>query len=241
MTGPDGSDETVSDTSDTTTGPSATESALLRTSRGRWQVGLRTLFLLVIACAVWITHFNDRRDIATLEKRIATLHPLARELEVADPSRIAVVKMDELWYDENKWELYLPPGRYRVCLATREVDNHGFAPVVKSAAIGAGRHRLALDETEVDPGSRVVVTSDGAELLAVDEPRGWDDHSGSTGGGEHSISTQFPADGPVVLFRRRFSKKTPEGNGGYTSSTPNGPTEGILLWIEPEAGPKAGP
>ena len=209
-------------------------------SRKRWQVGLRTLFLVVIAFAVWMTVFTNRRSIETLEKRVATLRPMARELVIDDPSRIAVVKMEELWYDENQWEIYLPPGQYRLCIATHEIDQDGFGPVVKSGLIGGGRHRLALEQREVKSGWRVVVTSDGAELLAVEELKEWDEGSGSTGGGEYSISTQPPASQPVVLFRRRFSKRVLNGNGSQ-SSTPQGPTEGLMLWIERVAGSKAGP
>ncbi len=149
------------------------------------------------------------------------------------------MKREELWFDENQWELYLPPGAYRLCMATRQIDNHGLAPVVKSVPFFAGRHRLALEQRDLKSGWRVVVTCDGAERIVAEEPKGWDEGSGSTGGGEFSTNAQLPADQPVVLFRRRFSKRVP-GQAGSSSQTPNGPTEGLMLWIEPAVGSKGG-
>ena len=101
----------------------------------RWQFGLRTVFLLMAAIAVWMTYFINRRENALLEQRIKAMVPLAHELVIDDPGRVAVVKLDEKWYDENRWEIYLPPGAYRLCLATRGINDSGLAQVMKTAPI----------------------------------------------------------------------------------------------------------
>jgi hypothetical protein len=186
------------------------------------------LFLFMTAIAVWTVYFSNRHHIAALEARIAAMQPLAHELIVSDADKIAVVKLEELWYDENRWEISLPDKPYRLCLATHEIDNGGFAPAVKSQQLGAGRHLMALKQQPGNPGWRVAVAWDGKELLAVEEPPGWYPGKGSTGGGQYSQCAELAADQPVVLFRRRFSQ--PDGTGRVT--TPSGPTEGILLWIE---------
>lgn len=204
--------------------------------RRRWQVGLRTVFLLVMAVAVWVTVFVNRRENARLQARIEASTPLAHELEVDDPGKVAVVKLEEYWFDENRWDVYLPAGRFRLCLATREVDEAGLAPLVQSKPVAAGRHRLALDQVRVKDAWRVTATLDGADLLAVDEPKDWDPGAGSTGGGQYPVSTQFAADKPVVLFRRRFTRRDSQGR----SQTPPGPCAGVLLWIERTGGPEAG-
>jgi hypothetical protein len=204
-----------------------------RPARKLWQVGLRTMILLTAAIAVWVTYYSNRKHNAELEARIAVLRPMAHELAIDDPSRIAVVKLEELWYDENRWELFLPEGRYRLCLATREIGQNGLAPVVKSARLGPGRHSLALEQQREGPGWRVA-TWDKTGRLEVDEPTEWDPGAGSTGGGEYSVSTQLPADKPAVLFRRIFSRRDAKG----VSTTPAVPAEGILLWIEPDSGAK---
>jgi len=219
---------TVSEPSNRPPDPGAGDPAVGPHGRRRWQVGLRTMFLLTAAIAAWITVFINRRENAALESRIAAIRPLARELVVDDAQRIAVVKLEELWMDENRWDIYLPDGTYRLCVATRGIDDEGLVPAVKSAPVAAGRHRVVLDQTLDGEARRIVVTWDGAKLLEVVEPKAWDPGTGSSGGGDYSRSTQLPDDKPAVLFRRRFSR--PDAKGQVSS--PVGPTDGLLLWIE---------
>lgn len=198
--------------------------------RGLLQLRLRTLFLLTAAVGVWVAVFSHRQRNQFLNQRIAAMRPVARELMVLDPSQIAVVNKEQLWYDENRWEVYLPEGtNYRICLATREIDQQGLAPVVTSAPLAAGKHLLELHQERRDEDWTLRLTGDDANLLAVDEPKAWNPGHGSSGGAAFSQSTQMPADQPAVLFRRRFSQST--GTGG-SSQTPTGPTDGILIWTE---------
>ena len=207
-----------------------------RSARRRWQVGLRTLFLLMAAIAVWMAYFINRRHNAGLEARIKAMTPLAHELIVDDAGKIAVVKLEDFWYDENRWDLYLPERRYRLCLATREIDDTGFPAAARSAPIAAGRHQLALEQEKEKDVWRIAVTCDGAALFSVEEPKGWNSDRGSMGGGQFALSEQPPPDQPVVLFRRRFTRSDDKGS----MSVPTTPSEGILIWIEPVSGPGAG-
>jgi hypothetical protein len=189
------------------------------------------------AIAAWMAYFVNRRHNADLEARVNALVPLAHELVIEDPQKIAVVKLEEYWYDENRWEIHLPVGRYRLCVSTRGIDDTGLAPAVKSTPIEAGRHLLALEQRRVNDAWRVTVLGNGRELLAVEEPKTWDPGSGSEGGGQYAVSEPLPPDQPAVLFRRRFMR--PNGKGGAT--TPLGPTEGILMWIERTPGSSGNP
>lgn len=202
-----------------------------------WQVGLRTLLLLTAALAVWMAFFINRRQNAVLEARIGAMVPLAHELIVGDEKKIAVVKLEEYWYDENRWDLYLPRGRYRLCLATRDLTDAGLPPALRSVPIAAGLHHLALEQWQDQDAWRITVTGDGAEKLSVVEPKEWNPGRGSTGGGQYPVSEQLPPDKPAVLFRRRFMREDCKGR----MTTPSGPSEGILLWIEPMSGPDAKP
>jgi hypothetical protein len=205
-----------------------------RRDRKPWQVGLRTLFLLIAATGVWTTFFINRRYNASLEARIRATLPLAHELVIDDAQQIAIVKLEEFWFDENRWDIYLPEGRYRLCIATREIDEKELAPEAKSAPIMGGRHQLGLEQHRDKDSWRVEVKLDGTPLLVVEEPKEWNPGSGSTGGAQFSSTEQLPANKGAVLFRRRFMHQEMSG----AMATPKGPTEGILLWIERLAGPK---
>lgn len=212
-------------------GLSPPESSLPRTAprKAFVQVSLRTLLLLTAAVGVWVAYFKNRHDTADLAQKITSMRPLARELFVDDPSRIAVVKQEERWYDQNDWKVYLPPGEYRLCLATQNIDEKELAPINQSVSIDPGTHDLALEQTRIqDKAWRIVVMVDGEEVLRVEEPAGWNAGHGSSGGGQFSNSTQLPAHEPVVLFRRRFM--VPTSPSGYAA--PMGPCNGLLLWIE---------
>jgi hypothetical protein len=212
--------------------PGPSDAAAVSVPRpGRWQVGLRTLFLLMAVVAVFLAVVINRRRSTELESRIRVMQPLARELIVDDPGKIAVVRLNDLWMDEDRWDIHLPPGNYRLCVATRGVDQKGFAPVVRSAPIAPGRHRLGMVLRRKGENWQIPVTSDGSELLTVEETKDWA-RSSSMGGGDFSTSTQFPADQPNILYHRRYML---DGPTGIDSTMPEGPTEGLMIWIEPVA------
>jgi hypothetical protein len=201
--------------------------------RPKWQIGLQSMFLLVTAVAVWTVYFSNRSAIRHLEERIESMRPLARELVVKDGEQFAIVKLEQHWYDENLWSVYIPTGEFRLCLATRDVDDTGFPPAFSSAPLAPGRHVLELDELSQDSASgnqnwRVAVQCDGHEILSAKEPKEWYPAVGSSGGGQFDTMDQQPADKPLVLFRRRFTQPGPGGR----STTPSGPADGIMLWIE---------
>jgi hypothetical protein len=194
---------------------------------------------LTAAVAAWLNYALERRRVADLSARIASLRPLARELVVDDPGKIAVVKREELWYDENRWDVHLPAGhRYRLRLATRGIADGEFPPAAASAPLAPGRHVVAVDQVQDGEGWRVDVECDGTRLVSVPEPKGWDPGTGSTGGGLYPASEQFAAERPVILFHRRFMGPS-DAQG--RSVMPEGPTAGVMLWIEPDAGARPAP
>jgi hypothetical protein len=197
-----------------------------RRVRRRWQVGVRTVFLLVAAIAVWLTYFVNRRHNAALEARIIAMVPLAHELIVTDPKKIAFVKLDDEWIDENRWDIYLPDGNFRLCLATRGIDEKGLATIVKSSPISSGTHQLALTEQRDRNPWRETVFCDGREVITWATPYEPKSTRGATSA--FAQSGQFSADEPVVLLRRRFHQVDASG-GTYTSPSPS---DGVLLWIE---------
>ena len=206
----------------------------VRPIKGRWQVGLRTLFLLIFAVAAWLGVVRNREKTRDMESRLDGLRLLARELEVDDPGRIAVVQKLEKWMDEDRWEVYLPPGSYRICMATRQVGSSGFPPVMKSVAIPPGRHRLALDQRTEKTSWKAVLSCDGTERLTIEEQKDFSG-DGSSSSGEFSISEQFPANERVVLARTQFANSS----SGMTIK-PGAASDGLMVWIEPDPGATPG-
>jgi hypothetical protein len=202
----------------------------------RWQLGIRTLSLMMALIAAWLAVFINYRQIGVLNTRITAARALARELVVDDPTRFAVVKLNELWMDDNRWDLYLPPGQYRICLGTRDVPDRGFPARFVSSPLPAGRHRLALELRLDQETWKFRVKSDDSEILAIDEGKEWASRS-SSGGGEFSASEQLPADQPLLLYHRRYMIK--DSSGQFQST--QGPTEGLVLWIKSVPAAKPSP
>ncbi|MFO0868183.1 MAG: hypothetical protein U0935_04485 [Pirellulales bacterium] len=199
-------------------------------ARFRWQVRLRTLLLLMAACASWLAWYGNDRETLRLTAQLAVLRPLACVLRIEDPHRHAVVLRDPQWYDESIWELYLAPGSYRVCLATREVASSDFPSKYVTATLGAGRHQVEWRQVPHETGERGEVWANGQLLLSIDETLDWNSRLGSVGGNTSSVLRQASPSERLELFRRRFTQRQPDGG----MATPTGPTNGVLLWIEPE-------
>jgi hypothetical protein len=196
--------------------------------RRRWQVGLRTVFLLMAAIAVWLSYFVNLRYNAELEARIGAMVPLAHEVIVTDPSKIAVVRQDDEWINETRWEIHVPDGAFRLCLATRGIDENGLATIVKSSPISSGTHQLVLTEQRDRSPWRETVLCDGREVIAWATPYEPKSTRGSTSVAGFAQSKELSADEPVILLRRRFHQVDASGR---TSTSPS-PSDGVLLWIE---------
>ncbi|MFO0904396.1 MAG: hypothetical protein U0939_15435 [Pirellulales bacterium] len=201
---------------------------------GLWQVGLRTLLLLMVACAVWAAHFSYVRHAELLERENAKLQPLVRELVVQDLDQAAIVKEHSRWFDEFRWQYYLPEGRYQLALATREIgedavrEKSTYPNPVATADLIPGRHVVSLEQVKEGEVWRVRVLVDDQVVLDHAEPSDWNSSHGSTGAARVDALEQFTFERPIELFRRRFS--VPAERGGYES--PRGPANGVLLWIE---------
>ena len=185
--------------------------AVTRPGRRRWQVGLPTLLLLMAAIAVWMTFFINRRQIARLEARIQALLPLVHELVVDDPAKIAVVKLEDYWYDDNRWEVYLPPGDVPALPGDPRDRRSGLALRDEEACRSrrAGMSCLWSNGWSKDSPTHHRRTCDGKEQLTVEEPKEWDTGSSSSNGtgrrDQSSVpgrSARRPAPPPLHAPRR---------------------------------------
>lgn len=193
------------------------------------------MFLLTAVVAVWVPYFHLQQKIERTEQKIGPMQKMARELIIDDTSKITVVKKQQKWYDEHRWEIYLPDGEYAMRLATQKIDREGLAPVVGETRIRGGRHFIELLQSDNGDNHEITVMLDDQPAIETKESRDWKNSHGSTGAGHFSGCAQLPPDEPVVLFRRRFNYEVKPG----ITLTPKEPTEGLLLWIERVPGEKS--
>jgi hypothetical protein len=205
--------------------------------RKRWQFSTRLIFLAMAALGVWLAVLVNSRAIPPLQRRIESLRPLDRELRVKDESQITIVSLEETWYEDNGWQIYLPSAGYQLCLATQQIDFNNTPPAGKTALLPAGLFRLELMQEKQAGGWRVMVTKDGEELLTIDEPLTWKTDRGAIGGSKFWTPRQFKPSENVVLYRRPFSLSRQVAPGTKIGRTPP-PRAGLMLWIEPVAPPK---
>jgi hypothetical protein len=201
----------------------------------RWQTGLRSLILLIAMIAVWMTAHVNKEAIQKLEKRNQSMRPLAHLLKVDDYGQFAVVLLEPLWPNDLRWDLHVPPGNYRLCMATRDILDQGLTKPTTIAPIGSGKHRIGLEVEEIETGKRVNVFCDGSKLLTIDEPKDWGGLNWSSYA-EFSASEQRPSEKPLAFYRRRYS----QDHDNQLLARKN-PTDGILLWIERSTGPDQAP
>ena len=152
---------------------------------------------------------------------------MARKLNIEDHHQIAVVRLHEIWGDEDRWDVYLPDDTYAMRLATQEISDKGTAPVAEEKPISPGRHRIVLRKSYGDSILRYTVEVDDRtvfDFMKASE-RGLCD--GFMGSLYFSECEQLSPGGPAILYRGRFGQPTQRGH--LWSETP---TNGILLWIE---------
>lgn len=71
------------------------------------------------------------------------------------------------------WDVHIPEGHaFRLCLATREIDESGPAAPEQVAPLAPGRHTLRLVSRHDERGSRFDVRDGSERRLAIEEPIG---------------------------------------------------------------------
>lgn len=204
------------------------EELIPRKHRFPIQWNLRTLLLLTAAVAVWAGYISFHQQCASLEQEISPLRRMARSLIIEDRRQFAVVNLQELWSDEDRWDIHLPDGVYAIRMATREITEEGLAPVVEEATISAGRHRIEFRRSDDEDGEGFTVLVDGQQSIKANEEPDWRSDNGFHYSAEFEDCTQLPPSEPAILFRGRFSVQQEDG----VTTIPETPTNGILLWIE---------
>ena len=215
---------------------------MIRRLGWRWQIGLRTMILLVVAVALGLNIARERDTIPELRGRLQGLQSSRpSDLRIIDPAAIAAQKNDSPWTDEDSWQVYLPlGGRYRLCLATRVGSVDDQPSRVESVEIEPGRHMVSVDRQRIGLGWRITATWNQKDRLQLDEPGNWLDRTGGWGWtNEIPDRLHVPLGRPVLLaYTRYFTMKAPLAP---VLPSPSVEVPGLKLWIETEAAPPPAP
>jgi hypothetical protein len=201
--------------------------------RGKWQWSLTTLLLLTAAVAAWTAYYRANHEAAELRSEIESMQSLTRTLVVDDLAQYAVVRKLENWNDENRWEVYLPPGHtYHVKLATEQIDEKTFPEADEQLVLTPGRHRLELvSEGLKNENRHIMILLDDKLVVKLTKAADWHTGGGWNQTGGFGQSEQRSVSERLVFMRRRFTRARPDGS--WRTSTD--PSPGILLWIESSA------
>jgi hypothetical protein len=201
--------------------------------RTRWlRFNLRLLLLLTAVIAVWTAVVTNYLAIRPLSRKVQELHPFAGELLVEDPAQAAVNLKSRL-LGEEEWDIYLPPGYYKIVLATQNIDRTGLAPSDLYAPLQGGKFNLVLTQRRSSEGWELRVTKDGEQILGWIEPSEWSEFASFLHEEELLRTGQHNPSKPLVLLRRKFHLINPQSGQSVTTTAPAGPGPGVQLWIEP--------
>jgi hypothetical protein len=192
-------------------------------TRRNFRFGLRSLLLLFAAIGSWLVYAKHRETYVALDKEVAVMKRLLGEVSVTDDTQFAIAAEPAIWNDERVWNVYLPEGTFRICLAFQAVNDTSFPVHEHRARINSGHHRIVVRR---DQKGTVSVLIDGDEVMTdVGEPktiaapqeRNWFRPVQSNRTMQHSTETN------LELVR--------EVSVG-TSGTAEGSPAGLLIWIE---------
>lgn len=204
-----------------------------KTRRRRPQFALSTFLLLIAALASWAAYWQTLQRTESLRRQLPGLRRLARELRVSEPRQYAAVERLPTWYDEHIWDLYLPPNQtYELCLALEGIEAAHVSTTMttqpdRTVTLLPGRHTVELQDEATAEKWSFLVLLDGEMVIEATRPADWNPSRSSTGGSVLRTHIQQSTDEPLELFRRRFH--VPQGKS--SSTTPDGPANGVHLWI----------
>lgn len=133
---------------------SASDSATNADAKGRIQWNIGTLLCLTALVAAGLSYWQVSSRAVRIRKDIQEMKILAQELVVSDPTQYASISLRDSWFDEQRFQVYLPPGAtYQLHLATRRIAERskGAAPPLgKSVVLRSGTHIVTFVASRSD-------------------------------------------------------------------------------------------
>jgi hypothetical protein len=216
----------------------------------RWfQFRLSAILVVIVIVGLCVAHFRATRLVLKLERRNRELESAnsklrveAGYLEIDDPSKAVVLRIQNLEEDTWQWKVWLPPGRWFLSCLTEGIPRQGVTNGSSSGPIDGDRElpvyvtlrkgpdgqwifRFGVDETSigsvVDASNWLVKQVEGASIT---RPR-------STNiAGDKSQDVLDPGQ-PVVLLRLRAFEVVATPNGSWEGQDNGATSDGIMVWL----------
>jgi len=210
----------------------------------RPQITLGDLLLLIAVMATAMAWYQTRNRLAEESASLQSMQILARELQIEDPDKIAIITRQPTRPNETIHDVYIPEGyanepglALNLVLEdiVRKWEEEDLRPAPQlTHPLPPGRHSIEVRHIEPvgespDAEHTIEILLDDVVVISTNREREWMATRGWTGSGTITQSRSFEPDQPVEILRRRFHEKTATGT---RSADADQPANGILLWIE---------
>lgn len=230
--------------------------------RFRFRISLLTALLLTTIFGMTVVIVQFWREVGPLRTEVRNLRAQTGQLTFDDPSKIHALAVHEVDADYKswKWRVYLPKNRkYYLHVACGQIDEKaipkwGEGGGGSTTRLESGEQIIQAAIRKDDQGNWIVhelaneVMDDGvlkhgqSGAVPIGAGGKWLNGPGGLASSGVLDLTQesFEADKPLELVRMRAEKFTPQfpnssdpklTNVG-TNSSPQGPTDGVLIWID---------
>lgn len=204
----------------------------------RLRFSLKTLFLsLLFACLIGSNVFTSYRLKQLHEENVALRKETGR-LVVKDPAKLNIVAVptyeDLTW----RWRVHVPPGDgERICFATQQIPQRGYDTGTSSTTLRPGDYLLTATIRRNRHGDWALTFGHpGGNFAAAfnEQFADWLGRQPKSAGwsmsqlGENDATVREPG-AKLDLLRLRVTVRSPDGR---SSSSPDEPCDGILIWIE---------
>ena len=194
-------------------------------NRSRVRFSLRTLLLLALVAGSIILLIFSRMEIDRLVTENRLLRDELGKLTIKDLGKVHVNMVPSHEEYTWRWRVYLPDRRFRICMATAEIPEHGFpADFSSSQSISyVGEHTLIMTVKKDSKQFYFSFNGGGIRSSKPDSNLSWMKSFTSSDTGKASL-VAVDEGKPVILLRLR-------GNNPGSRHNPN-PCSGVMLWID---------
>jgi hypothetical protein len=218
----------------------------------RWfQFRLSAILVVIVIVGLCVAHFRATRLALELESRNRDLESIntklraeAGYLEIDDPSKVVVLRRQNLEENTWQWKLWLPPGRWRVSCLTEGIPRQGVPDCGSNGPLDGDREVPAYVTLRKGPDGRSTLSFrvDTTGIGTVVEPSNWlikrldgssDFNTRSTIIAGDKAQEEFDPSKPVVLMRLRAWVVVATPSGGWEGQDKSDLSDGIMVWLYP--------